>query len=113
MNRNFDAPMLDLDGKPYTDKATLKSVVFGAIQAQLMGDEQMSTDVKLRLYTVASKIAKGGVVEVSVEDLALIKDRVGRAYSPLVVGEAFRLLEQDYVAPAANDGAGQADKAAA
>lgn len=101
MIRNFESPMLDLEGQPYSDAATLKSVVFGAIRAQVPGDDQLSIENKMRLYVLAGKVAKGGVVEVSAEDLALMKDRVGKAYPPLVMGEAFRLLEEDFVKPEA------------
>ncbi|QOR55296.1 MAG: hypothetical protein SHS37scaffold220_65 [Phage 67_12] len=103
MNRNFDAPMLSLDGKPYTDGATLKTVVFSAIQAQVPHDEKMTVDQKMKLYVLAGKVAKGGVVEVTAEDLSLMKERVGLVYPPLTMGEAFRLLEQDHVAPAQSD----------
>lgn len=99
MNRNFNAPMLDLEGNPYADAATLKSVAFAAVQAQLEGDERLDVDSKMRIYTLAGKIVRGGIVEVSAEDLTLMKARIAKAYPPLVMGEAFRLLEEDFVAP--------------
>ena len=97
MKRNFDLPMTDFDGKPYGDGATLRTVAFMAIQAVLPTDDRMVVGQKLALYNLAAKVAKGGVVDLSVEDLALLKERIGNAMTPMAVGKAFELLEQDFV----------------
>lgn len=87
MKRNFNATILDLDGKPMKDgpgklkrradgsivfdeatsepivlepakDATLKSVAFGAMRAQTPGDDAMSGADKLAQYVLADKIAR-------------------------------------------------------
>lgn len=97
MKRNFDAPMLQLDGTPYSDGATLKSVAFAAISASIPGDEHQPVDEKMALYALAGKVVKGGIVDVDTNDLALLEKRIGKAYPALVVGEAFRLIRTDFV----------------
>ena len=107
MKRNFDAPLIRIDGTPFVDQQgegavpmTLKMLAFHAVSMQIRGDENMSIPQKMELYNMVGKTAKGGVIELEAEDIALLKDRIGKAFPPLVIGEAFRLLELDYVEPA-------------
>ncbi len=101
MKRDLDLPMIDLQGNPFADGATLKTVAFVSITATLPSDDRMPVDQKLRLYRLAAKIAPGGVIELTVEELALLKDRIGSALTLMAVGKAFELLEQDYQEAAA------------
>lgn len=95
MKRNLDTPILKLDGAEYADKPTLKLICFTAIAEPLPGDEKLTPVDKLKLYALAQKLHAGGVVDLSAEEIAQLKDRIGRGYSALVVGRAFELLEQD------------------
>lgn len=95
MKRNLDALILQLDGNPFEDKATLKTVVFMAVTTPLQADQHDSVDQKIRLYTLAQKVYQGGEVDLSAEDISLIKDRIGKVFNHVVViGRAFELLEQ-------------------
>ena len=96
MKRNLDLPILQLDGKPFEDKATLKTVAFLAVTATLQSDQSMQVNEKMRLYALAQKVHAGGVVDLEAEDVALLKDRIGKAFSHVVViGRAFELLENE------------------
>lgn len=119
MKRNFSAPIRDIKGAPILTMeeqgpdgegkaqppkqvpATLAFASFAALTMPLRGDEAMGAEQKLRLYALTQKVHAGGVVDVSAEDIALLKERIGRAHGVLVVGRAYELLEADLSEPAA------------
>lgn len=98
MKINFDSEILSLDHQPLKppesmnlDKLTLKSV---CIESLMFNEEGMSGEQKFSNYQLARKISAGGEVDCSVEELALIKKRIGLAWGVNVVGPAWSLLEQ-------------------
>jgi hypothetical protein len=97
MKRNFDAPMVDPQGNPYADDATLKTIAFMSLQAagNLPGDERMTVNEKLAIYRLTNLIVQGGMVDLTSEDLSLLKDRIGKAMNPMAVGRAFEMLDED------------------
>jgi hypothetical protein len=99
MKRNFSTPILKIDGTAFDDKPTLATVSFMALTANLPGDDRMTGEQKVKLYKLAHLVVHaGGVKEVTAEDIALLKDRIGKAFGVLVVGAAWDLLEQDVAA---------------
>jgi hypothetical protein len=87
-------------GKPFEPEAiTLEQTCFQAVSAALPTDQALPVPDKLKLYRVAQKISAGGVVDFSVEELTLIKERIGKTWSTLVIGAAFDILDADYEAP--------------
>lgn len=94
MKRNMDQPLTSLDGKPYEDKSTLKNVVFAAVTQPLDGERQ-STEEKLQCYAIAQRVFAGGEVELTAEEITLIKARIGKLFPVLIVGQAFRMLEAE------------------
>lgn len=81
--------------------ATLAFVATEALMQHVRGDENMSGEQKLRLYRLAGKVVHGGVVEVTAEEIALLKERIGKGYGPNIVGPAYELLDTDWQPPAA------------
>ncbi len=73
-------------------------VTLGSFAAQaLVAADQTKPETgeeKVRAYDVAVRIYKGGEQEVSAEDIALMKAKVGAFGTALVVGQAYRMLEQ-------------------
>jgi len=97
---NFDAELLDLDGKPikqdpseHSPAATLKHVTLLALQSGSDPQRQDDAAKKVRCFEIMVKANRGGCQELSVEDVALVKEKVALVYPPLVVGTSFRLLE--------------------
>jgi hypothetical protein len=79
-----------------------KDLTLGAavLEALLVLDPQKpeSGESKAKSYALAARIVNGmkvgeGEVEVSVEEAALIKQKVGDLFSPAVVGPAYEMLE--------------------
>lgn len=95
MHIDVDIELKTLDGGPVVDASgpvTVRSVAVNALLANYP-DEHPTGEEKLRRYQIARAVHAGGKVELRVEDVALIKLLVGKAYSPLVVGPVFEALE--------------------
>ena len=88
----------DLDGKEIPSQngkpATLGGVSVDALLATFQDEQNLSGEEKLKRWELAVKI-KNGVdpVELSVEEIALIKKLIGKAYGPLISGQAWQMLE--------------------
>lgn len=94
MKRNLDAPILQLDGSEFSDKATLGTVCFSAVVAVIPADQNSDITQKIALYNLAQILAKGGEVDLTSEDIVLLKDRVGKVISNVIaIGRVFELLE--------------------
>lgn len=110
MKINLDQPILDFKGNPVLienskdkDPLTLKSAFFTALsepalETNAQGQnvpEQLPADQKMRMYKLCNTIINGGEVDLSVEDIAFIKERVGKVFiSPLVYGRVSEILEK-------------------
>lgn len=68
---------------------TYREVIINSLNAQI-GNEQIPAELKNRIYQVTKKIYAGKEPDFTPAQLQLIKERVGKAYSPLVYG---RLLD--------------------
>jgi len=87
-------PLTDLEGNAFADGATYKTVLLGALLNVLRGDETLTGEQKFKLYALSMKINDTAAdCKIAAEDVVLLKDRVGRAYPPLVVGRVFALLD--------------------
>ncbi len=95
MKIDLNATLTDLFGNVLKDgeaPVTLRNIIQNALIGQLRGDENLTGAEKFSLYNLAAKTTEAAS-DFSIEDLATIKDRVGRAYSQVVIGPAFKLLE--------------------
>lgn len=100
MKIDFSAVLKNLDGSPLLRQSQVAdaqpapmTLAHAACDALILPDQQQqSGDEKAAQFTLAMKIVKGGEVEITPEDAALIKKRIGAAFGPLVVGRAYELL---------------------
>ncbi len=98
MKINFDTPIRDAAGQPMKDAgtdnvATLASVASGALFASLPGDESMQPTQKAEIGALGIALFAAGERDLRAEQIAMLKDRIGRAYAPLVVARAFEVLD--------------------
>ena len=96
MKIDFSAVIKDLDGDPVKDgekDATLGRVACTALLASYADEQNLAAEDKVRRFRLAEIAAKGGEREVKVEDVALIKTLIGKAFAPLVVGRAYDSIE--------------------
>lgn len=77
------------DGKeaPVTLASICCSALMGEVSAETTGKE------KVRRYNLATSIVGKGAVNVTAEDVALLKDLVGKMFTTLCVGQAMEMLD--------------------
>jgi hypothetical protein len=95
MKINFDAFLIHLDGKPLTDKngdVNLKTVAVESLMVVIESDRTTKGEVKFMRYKLAEKVNSGGEVELTPEEAAMLKQRIGDVFGTAVVGPAFKLL---------------------
>lgn len=96
MKINFDKAITDLNGNPLKEgdeEITLKGVCVSALMAAFPDEKLPGTD-KLKRFRLADAIySANGPLEVSSEDISLLKKLVGDGWGVLIVGRALPLLE--------------------
>lgn len=94
MKINFSQNIRNIDGSELQDSPTLKDIAIQALITPTEGDNQMMPQTKFSHGLLAQKIAIGGdIVEVTVEEVATLKDRIGKGFPPLVVLYAWQAFE--------------------
>lgn len=98
MKRDFNQPIVNFEGQQMKDE-TGKPVILClvALNALLtpIPNETITGSEKAKRYALALKInERPGEVNVTAEELALLKEQIGKVYPPLVVGRAYDLLEE-------------------
>ena len=97
---DLSAPILDADGSVYKEthqtgnKAVEKtfSLRDKIRQSLLLGLQDDTPDVKLKKFDLAMEMATDPV-ELSAEDIVLIKDTVGKVQNPLVFGRIMKHID--------------------
>jgi hypothetical protein len=99
MKRDFNQTFTTLEGQPIKDgdkELTLREAALASLQAVFQEDRSLSGTEKIRRYTLALRIHAGDPVELTAEDVTLIKDLINRAYGhPAVVAQAWQMLDAD------------------
>lgn len=96
MKIDFSAAITNLDGTPAKDgdaDVTLGKVSCGALLATYPDEQHLSGEEKVKRFRLAETAAKGGEQEIKVEDVALLKKLIAKAFPPLVVGRAYDIIE--------------------
>jgi hypothetical protein len=96
MKVDFSAILLNLQDEPLMqpgENPAPATLAWIASEALLRATDDKDGQKKYKLYELAMKVGRGGVIELKSEDIALIKQKVGEQFAPLVVGRAFDLLE--------------------
>lgn len=98
MKINFETPLKSLDDKDIeTGKEgekkpfLLKHACIEALMGDLQGENQTG-EQKLKRATLAKRIYDGSEIEITPEEATLIKERIGKAYSAIVVYSAYKIL---------------------
>ena len=101
---NFDAKFLDLDGNEVKDRqlgadgkitentTTLGKCAANALLALTDADKDMTGETKVKRYDLAMRVVRGDV-SLKAEDISEIKKAIGKHYAPLIVGQAWRMLD--------------------
>lgn len=100
MRYDLDTPFLDLDDEPILDTAgsdatawTLRTVLARTALFAAPG-YPMSAEDKRRGFQIAKQIKRADrIIEVTAEDVALLKGNAGIMWSPLMLGRLEEILE--------------------
>lgn len=99
MKINFEKVFKTFDGQPIMKGAdskepiTLKWVSIESLIGIYQDEKELQGEEKLKRYKLAMKISNGNIIEISVEEIALIKNLIGKAFGTLIVGQAWEYLE--------------------
>ena len=99
---DFTQPLVGIDGEkiagpPAGKPITLGDVAVTALQSQLKDEQDMPGAKKFELYRLAGKVYKNKACHLTAEEIALLKDRIGKVYGPGVVGPAWAILDPNSV----------------
>jgi len=76
---------------PKGSDLTLRNVCCQVLTSQV--DPKASGQKKADQFRLATRMFRDDVVEVTAEDVALLKDLIGKGFGPLAVGPAYDALE--------------------
>lgn len=99
MKIDFDAKLHNLDGTPLTEGEGQDATPVGlgavCVRACLVAHQSDASHPKLgaQLFGLAVRINKGGMIDLDAADVETVKGRIERAFGPIVVGQAWNLLE--------------------
>lgn len=74
---------------------TLKRAMVNALQAIFEDERGLDGEKKLERWKLAMKIHLGGEVDLTTDEIVLVKRLVGKLYGPSVVGPVWTALEAD------------------
>lgn len=79
--------------KPDGNILTLKDVIITSVLSPVQGDDEKVKFDKYEIYKKVKDDHPEGDVELTVEEIALIKKCIGQWQPPLILGQAFEMLE--------------------
>jgi hypothetical protein len=92
MKIDFSAAIKDLDGEAAKDgekDATLGRGACTALLASYADEQNLAAEDKVKRFRLAEVAARGGEQEIKIDDVALIKKLIGKAFAPLIVARAY------------------------
>ena len=101
MKRNLNVVLKTIDGEPLKEDhngiirdVLLSRLAVNALLANYNDEPALSGEDKVKRFKLAQQINDAdGDVEVTAEQVALLKSLIAKGYTPLVVGQAYEILE--------------------
>jgi hypothetical protein len=96
MKINFGQSLKELDGKAIKNgekDLTLKAVACNALGAIFNDDQMLSGEEKAKRGLLAMRLYANPDIDLTIEELALTKKLIGKAYGPIVIAQAWAMLE--------------------
>jgi len=76
-----------------SESMLLRTPCINALMGVYEDEKNLSGEDKVKRYDMAIKIQSMSKVDFTPEDLSLIRKLVAKAYSPLIVGQVWKLLD--------------------
>ena len=99
MALDFTQPITTLDGKPFKDPSgqvsdiTLAVIAENALLQAYSDETNLSGEDKIKRYALARKIEDNKKVDLSAEEIALLKKLIAKSYNPLITGQSWHMLD--------------------
>lgn len=100
MKIDMTTVLLALDGKPIpigpgedSLNSTLRTIVENALLSPLRGDENVTGAKKAEMFILAMRAHTEDQCDMKAEEITMVKERIGRAFPPLIVGRAYEILD--------------------
>jgi hypothetical protein len=94
---DFTQPLKALDGNPMLKDGkepwTLSDIAVGALTAQFKDEDTLPGSKKFGNYELARKVYMNKSCSLSAEEIATLKERIGKAWSTAFVGPAYLMLD--------------------
>ena len=96
MKLKIDVNLKDFKGQELKEgdkSVNLKDIITGAL---LMPEEQTTGSEKAERYFMAQRVENSGTAwETTAEEVSKVKELIGKFYIPIIVGQAYEILEGD------------------
>lgn len=96
MKIDFSQSLKTLEGAELDPPRTLGQISADALLANYP-DEKIDGDEKAKRFRLALRLVDGKVADVKSEEISKIKRLIGIAFLPLIVGQAYAMLEGETV----------------
>lgn len=105
MKLNFNTVLVDHEGKAITDSIaaqsnggvtkdlTLGNAAIYALNSTFQDEQSLDSNEKFNRGRLAYDIYKTPELDLKAEDIAIVKKVIGKLFSPLVVFQAFNILD--------------------
>lgn len=93
MKFNMLQRIVGLDGKEVQDAPMLRDVCIKALVEMGPNDQHLTGVEKFNMGMLAQKIYSNDDLDLAVEDVSTLKERIGLMWTPLVVAWAWNVLE--------------------
>jgi len=94
---NFKQSLVDINGVPIKDAGGKEATIGAACAMSLLGqypDEQnISADTKMERYRLAHKIINAETLELTPEEVVMIRKVVHKNYGALVMGQLYDVVK--------------------
>lgn len=99
MKIDFNIELKNMDGEVLRDGdkvLTLGAASINALMSTYPDEKNVSGEDKLKRYDLSLRIKNSDISsDYKSEEITLIKKLIGKAFTPLVVGQAYKILEGD------------------
>jgi len=94
MKINFNTEIRLINGESLSPIMTLKDCTMNVLLSLFDDESKIPGEERAKRYVLATRIyANPEDIDLTVEEISQIKTLIGKGYSPLVVGQAWNLLE--------------------
>lgn len=88
-----EIPVLDENGQKTEDSMTLQSLAESSLLATFADERDLAVEEKVKRFKLFNKISANPDVEMTAEEVVLLKKCIGKLGGPLLVGRAYEIID--------------------